>query len=201
MPSPAPPTSLTSDLRRLGLPRTADDLNDVIARAIRQRWSPTALLEHVVTAELEERRRRSVERRLTAARLGRFKPIADWDWDVADRARPPRARTGPRPRLPRPRRERAPGRRPGPRQDDARQAHRPSGRLGRPQRALYHRLGPCCSISMARRLPAPSNAASATTRAPPCSPSMRLGTSPTMPTPPTSSSRSSAGATNTVPCS
>ena len=80
MPSPAPPTSLTSDLRRLGLPRTADDLNDVIARATRQRWSPTALLEHVVTAELEERRRRSVERRLTVARLGRFKPIADWDW-------------------------------------------------------------------------------------------------------------------------
>ena len=80
MPSPTPPTSLTSDLRRLGLPRTADDLNDVIARATRQRWSPTALLEHVVTAELEERRRRSVERRLTAARLGRFKPIADWDW-------------------------------------------------------------------------------------------------------------------------
>ena len=39
------------------------------------------LLEHIVTAELEERRRRSIERRLTAARLGRFTPIADWDWD------------------------------------------------------------------------------------------------------------------------
>ena len=61
--------------------RTADDLNDIIARATRQRWSPTVLLEHIVTAELEERRRRSIERRLTAARLGRFTPIADWDWD------------------------------------------------------------------------------------------------------------------------
>ena len=81
MPSPAPPTSLTSDLRRLGLLRTAEDLNDILARATRHRWSPTVLLEHVVTAELEERRRRSVERRLTAARLGRFKPIADWDWN------------------------------------------------------------------------------------------------------------------------
>ena len=48
---------------------------------------------------------------------------------------------------------------------------------------------------------APSNAASATTRAPPCSPSMRLATSPTMPTPPTSSSRSSAVAMSTAPCS
>ena len=78
MPSPTPPTTLTSDLRRLGLRRTADDdLNDIIARATRQRWSPTVLLEHIVTAELEERRRRSIERRLTTARLGRFKPIAD----------------------------------------------------------------------------------------------------------------------------
>ena len=81
MPSPDATTStLASDLRRLGLPSTADDLNDVIARATRQRWSPTVLLEHVVTAELEDRSRRSVERRLKHARLGRFKAIADWAW-------------------------------------------------------------------------------------------------------------------------
>ena len=81
MPSPPVPTTLMNDLRRLGLLRTAEDLNDILARATRLRWSPTVLLEHIVTAELEERRRRSIERRLTAARLGRFKPIADWDWD------------------------------------------------------------------------------------------------------------------------
>ena len=76
-----PPTTLTTDLRRLGLNRTADDLNDRIADATRKRWSPTVLLEHLVAAELEDRQRRSVERRLTRARLGRFKPLADWDWD------------------------------------------------------------------------------------------------------------------------
>ena len=81
MPSPDGPTTLTSDLRRLGLLRTADDLNDILARATRHRWSSTVLLEHLVTAELEERQRRSIERRLTAARLGRFTPIADWDWN------------------------------------------------------------------------------------------------------------------------
>ena len=82
MPSPdATPTTLASDLRRLNLPRTADDLNDVIARATRQRWSPTVLLEHFVTAELEDRSRRSVERRLKCARLGRVKPLADWAWN------------------------------------------------------------------------------------------------------------------------
>ena len=31
--------------------------------------------------ERQERQRRSIERRLTAARLGRFKPLADWDWN------------------------------------------------------------------------------------------------------------------------
>ena len=96
MPSPPVPTTLMNDLRRLGLLRTAEDLNDILARATRLRWSPTVLLEHIVTAELEERRRRSIERQLTAARLGRFKPIADWDWDWPtaldrpDRARPAR---------------------------------------------------------------------------------------------------------------
>jgi DNA replication protein DnaC len=39
------------------------------------------LLEALVTAELDDRARRSVERRLRRARLGRFKSIADWEWD------------------------------------------------------------------------------------------------------------------------
>ena len=72
------PTTLATDLRRLGLNRTADDLNDRIAAATRKRWSHTVLLEHLVAAELEDRQRRSLERRLTCARLGRFKPLADW---------------------------------------------------------------------------------------------------------------------------
>ena len=75
------PTTLATDLRRLGLNRTAEDLNDIIATATRKRWATTALLEHIVAAELEDRQRRSVERRLTCARLGRFKPLADWDWN------------------------------------------------------------------------------------------------------------------------
>ena len=74
-------TKLQTDLRRLGLNYTADQLNDLIALATRKRWSHTVLLEHIVAAELEEKQRRSVESRLKRARLGRFKPLADWDWD------------------------------------------------------------------------------------------------------------------------
>ena len=82
MPSDETPTTpLQTDLRRLGFNRTADDLNDLVASATRKRWSTTVMLEHIVAAELQDRQRRSVERRLTCARLGRFKPLADWDWD------------------------------------------------------------------------------------------------------------------------
>ena len=38
------------------------------------------LLEEVARAEIEDLARRSLERRLAQARLGRFKPLADFDW-------------------------------------------------------------------------------------------------------------------------
>jgi DNA replication protein DnaC len=81
MPSaPTAPTTLSNTLRRLGFTRVADDLNDLLARAAKDRWTPVALLEHLATTELEDRARRSLERRFKRARLGRFKPMADFDW-------------------------------------------------------------------------------------------------------------------------
>ena len=73
--------TLSSQLRRLGLTRVADDLNDVLARAAKDRWTAITLLEYLATAELEDRARHSLERRFKRARLGRFKPIADFEWD------------------------------------------------------------------------------------------------------------------------
>jgi DNA replication protein DnaC len=82
MPSaPTAPATLSSHLRRLGLTRLATDLNDLLARAAKERWSPLALLEAAATTELDDRARRSLERRFKRARLGRFKPIADFEWD------------------------------------------------------------------------------------------------------------------------
>jgi DNA replication protein DnaC len=81
MPSPDPiPTTLPDQLRQLGLTQTATDLNDLVARATQKRWSPVVLLDTVVRAELAARTRRRVDARLLAARLGRFKPMVDWDW-------------------------------------------------------------------------------------------------------------------------
>ena len=82
MPSlPTLPTTLSSQLRRLGLTRVAEDLNDLLARAAKDRWTPVALLEALTATELEDRARRSLERRFKRARLGRFKPMADFEWD------------------------------------------------------------------------------------------------------------------------
>jgi DNA replication protein DnaC len=82
MPSPDPiPTTLSDQLRQLGLVHTASDLNDFVARATQKRWSPVVQLEHLVQAELDARLHQRVERRLRDARLGRFKPMVDWEWD------------------------------------------------------------------------------------------------------------------------
>ncbi len=40
----------------------------------------TGWIEPLITWEETERQRRSLERRLRAARIGRFKPLADFDW-------------------------------------------------------------------------------------------------------------------------
>lgn len=81
MPSvPTPPATLSSQLRRLGLTHSADDLNALLARAAKHRWTAVALLEVLATAELEDRAHRSLERRFKRARLGRFKPMADFEW-------------------------------------------------------------------------------------------------------------------------
>jgi DNA replication protein DnaC len=74
-------TELSEQLHALGLPRTAEDLDDLLARATKGRWSPQVLLEELARQEIAERERRSLERRLRAAKLGRFKPLDEFDWN------------------------------------------------------------------------------------------------------------------------
>ena len=71
---------LADQLAALALRYTATHLDDVVALATKRRWSPTQLLEHLVEHEQQERTRRSLERRLARARIGRFTPMSDFDW-------------------------------------------------------------------------------------------------------------------------
>jgi len=75
---------MTTDIREqlglLGLRHTAEALDDLVALATKSRWSVQQILEHVARIELEDRARKSLERRLGRSRLGRFKAMADFDW-------------------------------------------------------------------------------------------------------------------------
>ncbi len=72
---------LPAQLSRIGLRATAGQLDDFIARATRQRLSPRALLEQIVHAETTDRAQRNLQRLLRQARIGRFKPMVDFDWN------------------------------------------------------------------------------------------------------------------------
>ena len=71
---------LPESLKTLGLHHTAAQLDDLVALATKRRFSPTQLLEHLAEAELQERTRRSLERRLARAKIGRFTPMSEFDW-------------------------------------------------------------------------------------------------------------------------
>ncbi len=76
---------LAAMLSRLGLVSTADSLAELTALAARERWSASQLLEHVAELEYRDRARRSLERRTARSRVGRFKPMADFDWSWPSR--------------------------------------------------------------------------------------------------------------------
>ena len=75
------PKTLRDLLHSLGLRGIVDALDDILALAAKHRWSATQVFEHALQLELDERTRRSLERRLGRSNIGRFKPLADFDWD------------------------------------------------------------------------------------------------------------------------
>jgi len=76
-----PNPDLVAELKQLNLVLTADSLDDLLARAATGRWSPRQLLEEIARSEIQDLARRSLERRLAQAHLGRFKPLADFEWN------------------------------------------------------------------------------------------------------------------------
>jgi DNA replication protein DnaC len=72
--------ALAARLSALGMHHTAEHLDDIVARITKRRMSATQLLESLCEAEEQERAQRSLERRHARSKLGRFKPMADFDW-------------------------------------------------------------------------------------------------------------------------
>jgi DNA replication protein DnaC len=73
-------TDLRTRLRALGFHAVADALDDLIERGTKKRWSLIELIENIVELEDRERARKGLDRRMTQSRIGRFKPLADYDW-------------------------------------------------------------------------------------------------------------------------
>ena len=76
---------LGPQLAQIGLKAVAQNLDDIIARATKGRWSPRVLLEELYQIENRERSRLSLEHRLRFSGIGRFKPIADFANGVNER--------------------------------------------------------------------------------------------------------------------
>jgi DNA replication protein DnaC len=74
-------TDLAAALQALGLWRIAEELDDFVARATKSRWSVVQILSELGRLEAQERARKSCERRLSRSKLGRFKAMADFDWN------------------------------------------------------------------------------------------------------------------------
>jgi DNA replication protein DnaC len=72
---------LASSLASVGLRAVAAILEDFIARVTKARLSPRQILEEIARLELADQAQRSLQSRLERARLGRFKPMADFDWN------------------------------------------------------------------------------------------------------------------------
>jgi DNA replication protein DnaC len=73
-------SDLAQRLCDLGLRATGAELDDLVARATKERWSPVQLLEHMVDLDERDHAKRSLDRRFTDSHIGRFKPMADFDW-------------------------------------------------------------------------------------------------------------------------
>jgi DNA replication protein DnaC len=72
---------LKEQLAQIGLLALAESSEDFLARASKGRFSPRQVVEEIVRLELTEGAKRSLQRRLERSRIGRFKPIADFDWN------------------------------------------------------------------------------------------------------------------------
>jgi DNA replication protein DnaC len=71
---------LLSQLRRLGLTYLAAHMSDFIAQMTKGRLSPQQLIEELVRCESEERQRKGLARRVAGAKLGRYRPLSEFDW-------------------------------------------------------------------------------------------------------------------------
>ena len=73
--------TIVDQIAAIGLPHLSEHLQDFVARATKERFTPLQTIEEIVRIESRELAARSMASRLARAQLGRFKPMADFDWE------------------------------------------------------------------------------------------------------------------------
>jgi len=76
-----PKDQILSAFKELRLHYLLTHCDDFIARATKQNLSAMQILEEIVALEIEESKRRLIDARLRAAKLGRFSPLSDFNWN------------------------------------------------------------------------------------------------------------------------
>lgn len=64
----------------LRIPLSAAELDAVLAQAEKQRWSPLEFLERLIGPQADQRRQRTIERRIREARFKEVKTLEGFDW-------------------------------------------------------------------------------------------------------------------------
>jgi DNA replication protein DnaC len=64
----------------LRIPLSAAELDAVLAQAEKQRWSPLELLQRLIGPQADQRRQRTIERRIREARFKEVKTLEGFDW-------------------------------------------------------------------------------------------------------------------------
>lgn len=59
----------------------AEHLEDIIARTTKNKMAPLAIVEDLISNEIRELSRRNTEARLAFAKIGKRRPMADFDWN------------------------------------------------------------------------------------------------------------------------
>src|ERR1041384_4586211 len=72
-------TPIAEQLTSLGLRHTAANLDDLVAMSTKRRLGPLEIIELLVEREGQYRAKKSLERRLARSRIGRFKPMTDYE--------------------------------------------------------------------------------------------------------------------------
>ncbi len=72
--------NLNDSLATLRLHYLAAHYDEFAKTAIKQRMGPTEIIEAIIKNEIQERSRRLINARLTRAKIGKFKTMADFDW-------------------------------------------------------------------------------------------------------------------------